>query len=145
MHSVLKALNQIVTDQVIEAYAIGGAIGASFYIAATQTEDVDAFVVLGAPASGLVVLTPVYDALTALGGVLEREYVRFGTWPLQILTDADPLLAEAIREAISVDYDGVPTRVFRPEHLCAVALQTCWPFWRDMGFWSERRSYPLCS
>lgn len=101
--------------------------------------------VLGAPASGLVVLTPVYDALTALGGVLEREYVRFGNWPLQILTDADPLLAEAIREAISVDYDGVPTRVFRPEHLCAVALQTCWPFWRDMGFWSERRSYPLCS
>jgi len=81
-------------------------------------------VVLGAPASGLVVLTPVYDALTALGGVLEREYVRFGNWPLQILTDADPLLAEAIREAISVDYDGVPTRVFRPEHLCAVALQT---------------------
>ncbi len=124
MHSVLNALNKLVADAVIRDYAIGGAIGAAFYIEAAQTEDVDAFIFLPESSSGLVLLTPVYAALTATGGIVEREYVRFGNWPLQILTDANPLIAEAIREAIQVDYDGIPTRVFRPEHLCAIALQT---------------------
>jgi hypothetical protein len=47
-----------------------------------------------------------------------------GLTPVQILTDATPLIAEAIREAIEVDYEGIPTRVFQPEHLTAIALQT---------------------
>jgi hypothetical protein len=124
MKAALQALNQLVADGVVGGYAIGGAIGASFYIQAMQTEDVDAFVFLPVSASGLLTLSPVYEALKAYGGMPEREYVRFGEWPLQILTDANPLLAEAIREANSVEFDGVPTHVFRPEHLCAVAIQT---------------------
>jgi len=124
MQSVLRALNRLVSDGVILAYAIGGAIGAAFYIEAAQTEDVDAFTVLPSSGSGLITLTAVYEALTAMGGVVEREYVRFGNWPLRVLTDANPLIAEAIAEAVAVDYEGTPTRVFRAEHLCAVALQT---------------------
>ncbi|HEX4321126.1 MAG TPA: hypothetical protein VHZ52_09490 [Acidobacteriaceae bacterium] len=124
MEAALKALNRLVADRVLEDYAIGGAIGASFYIQALQTEDIDAFVFLPRSSSLLVSLTPVYEALQAQGGRIEREYVRFGNWPLQILTDANPLISEAIREALGVEYEGVPTRVFAPEHLCAVALQT---------------------
>lgn len=124
MREVLQALNSLVSEGKIGAYAIGGAVGASFYIEAVQTEDVDAFVFLPNPASGLVVLTPIYEALSKLGGVIEREYVRFGSWPLQILADATPLIGESIRKAADVEFDGVPTRVFRAEHLCAVALQT---------------------
>lgn len=44
MHEALRALNEIVADRVIEKYAIGDAVGAAFYIEATQTEDVDVFV-----------------------------------------------------------------------------------------------------
>ncbi len=117
-------MNHLVADGVIEGYAIGGAVGAAFYIDALQTEDVDAFVYLPEPPSGLVLLTPILEALVDLGGVIDHEYVRFGSWPLQILTDATPLLTEAIREAAEVSFHDVPTRVFRPEHLCAVALQT---------------------
>lgn len=124
MKTVFMALNALVAQGLITAYAIGGAIGASFYLQAMQTEDVDAFVFLPPTDSILISLTPIYQALIALGGKLEREYVRFGPWPLQILTDASPLIAEAIHEAVSVEYEGVPTRVFRPEHLCAIALQT---------------------
>ena len=79
---------------------------------------------LPASASGLVSLTSVYEALVALGGIVEGQYVRFGAWPLQILTDGNLLVTEAIREALAVEYDGISTRVFRPEHLCAIALQT---------------------
>jgi hypothetical protein len=121
----LKALNRLVADGVLLDYAIGGAIGASFYLPAMQTEDVDAFVFLPASSSSILVsLTPVYNALKEQGGVVEHEHVRFGDWPLQILTDATPLIAEAIRKALPVDFEGVPTKVFRPEHLCAIALQT---------------------
>jgi hypothetical protein len=124
MKEALQALNRLVFEGAIRSYAIGGAIGASFYIQAMQTEDVDAFVFLPESPVGLVTLTPIYEALSRFGGVAEREYVRFGNWPLQILTDATPLLAEAIRRAVDVEFDGIPTRVFRAEHLCAVALQT---------------------
>jgi hypothetical protein len=123
--AALTALNRLVADGVIVDYAIGGAIGASFYLPAMQTEDIDAFVFLPPSAPTLLVsLTPIYEALRAQGGVIEREYVRFGEWPVQILTDANPLISEAIREAIAVDFEGIPTRVFLPEHLCAIALQT---------------------
>jgi len=123
MREVLRALNQLVADGWIESYAIGGAVGASFYIEAMQTEDVDAFVFLPGASGGLVLLTPIYEALVRLGGVVDREYVRFGAWPLQILTDATPLIGDAIRSAVEVEFDGIPTKVFRPEYLCAVALQ----------------------
>ena len=43
---------------------------------------------------------------------------------MQILPDANDLVREAIHEAVSTDFDGIPTRVFTAEHLCAVALQT---------------------
>ena len=124
MESVLAALNELVARGVIRQYAIGGAIGASFYIEAVQTEDVDAFVFLPEQSGFLVILEPVYAALTELGGIPENEHMRFGEWPLQILTDANPLISEAIDTARTVDFAGIPTRVFRPEYLCAVALQT---------------------
>lgn len=127
VHEVLRALNHIQAAGVIESCAIGGAIGATYYLEAFPTEDIDVFVVLSPPASGaelLLSLAPIYDALKAQGGIVEKEYVRFDAWPVQILTDANPLIAEAIREAVPVDFDGIPTRVFTAEHLCAIALQT---------------------
>jgi hypothetical protein len=124
MEEALRALNQIVADGIVTGYAIGGAVGASSYIEAMQTEDLDAFVFLHATSSVLLSLTPIYEALVALGGVVELEHVRFGVWPLQILPDANPLITEAIREATEVDFNGVMTRIFTAEHLCAIALQT---------------------
>ena len=124
MQAALRALNQLVADAVISQYAIGGAIGASFYIEAVQTEDVDAFVFMSPSASGLLTLAPIYDALTKLGGIVEKEYIRFAEWPVQILPDANDLVREAIHGAMSTEFDGIPTRVFTAEHLCAVALQT---------------------
>jgi hypothetical protein len=125
LKAALSALNQLIASRVIERYAIGGAIGAAFYIQAMQTEDVDAFVVVASSSRSLLVsLGPIYEALQKLGGQVEREYVRFGVWPLQILTDATALISEAIREAVDVEFEGVQTRVFRAEHLCAIALDT---------------------
>jgi len=116
-------MNRLVADGVVKGYAIGGAIGASFYMRAMQTEDLDIFVSLKDAPSGLVSLAPIYDALRAQGGRIEAGHVRFGEWAVQILTDANALVTEAIRKAKSVTFDGVPTRVCTAEHLCAIALQ----------------------
>lgn len=124
MQAALRALNQLVANHTIERYAIGGAIAASFYIEAVQTEDIDAFIFLAPTAGGLLSLTPIYDALVKEGGVIEREYVRFGDWPVQILPDVNDLVREAIMSAVETNYAGIPTRVFTAEHLCAIALQT---------------------
>ncbi len=124
MEQLLAALNSLVAGGVVTNYAIGGAVGASFYMEAQQTEDVDAFVYLPESSSGLVSLQPIYDALTALGGVVEGAHVRIGAWPLQILSDANALIREAIRDAVTVPFRDVNTRVFRAEHLFAIALQT---------------------
>jgi len=124
MKAALEALNRLVETGVIASYAIGGAIGASYYIDALQTEDIDAFVFLPPSPGGLLSLSSIYEALKRLGGEVEGEHIRFGESLLQILSDSNALVAEAIRDALSVNYDGVPTRLFRPEHLCAIALQT---------------------
>lgn len=43
MREALIAMNQLVADGVIPSYAIGGAIGASFYTEPVATEDLDVF------------------------------------------------------------------------------------------------------
>lgn len=124
MHDALKMLNQLVADGVIARYAIGGAIGASFYIEAQATEDVDVFLALPGSASGLSLLTPVYEACTALGGIVEGAHIRVGAWPVQILDPYKPLVEEALAAAIATDFDDIPTRVMTAEHLCAICLDT---------------------
>lgn len=125
MLEVIRALNKIKAAGVISDYAIGGAIAASFYIEAVNTEDVDAFVFMSAPEGSLLLsLSPIYEALTHLGGVIRKEYVYFGDWPLQILPTYNDLVEEAVVEAQLVTFHGEPVRILLPEFLCAVALDT---------------------
>ena len=124
MHEALRAMNQLVASGVIPDYAIGGAIGASFHIEAQATADIDIFFVLPESASGLLSLTSIYAACATLGGVVDGEYVRFGSWPVQLLPAYKPLVEEALVQALAVQFDGIPTRVFTAEHACAIAMDT---------------------
>jgi hypothetical protein len=47
-----------------------------------------------------------------------------GGWPVRFLPSTGPLLDEALAQAVEVDVEGTMTRVFRAEHLAAIALQT---------------------
>ena len=46
MKATLQVVNQMQSDGVISRYAIGGAIGATFYLEPTSTFDIDVFVAL---------------------------------------------------------------------------------------------------
>ena len=122
---VIKTINQMQADGVIEHYAIGGAVGATFYLEPTSTLDVDIFVSFKTEADSLIISPkPIYDYLTAHGGVIEKEYIVIADTPVQFLPPNGPLAEEALREAPEKDVDGEPVRVFTAEHLAAIALQT---------------------
>jgi|JI8StandDraft_2_1071088.scaffolds.fasta_scaffold49518_1 hypothetical protein len=127
MRDALIALNRLVADSVIPGYAIAGAIGASFYLEAQATEDLDVFVIMPPSPSGLLSLSPVYEALKLQGGEPIGEHIRIGGWKVQILPAYKPLVEEALAAAIDVTYEDVPTRVLTAEHLCAICLDTARP------------------
>ena len=119
----LKAINNMQADGVIGQYAIGGAVGATFYLEPAATFDLDVFVILpDETAGGLVSLAPIYDHLKARGGKVQDEYMVVADWPVQFLLPANELERAAIAHAVETDLDGVPTRVMSAEHLVAIAL-----------------------
>src|SRR5688572_29250797 len=125
IRDVIIAINQMEADRVIDRYAIGGAVGATFYLEPVSTLDVDVFVLLASPGgSALLSLTPVYDYLLPRGYRAEGEYVHIGNWPVQFLPPAGPLEEEAIACARETDVETVPVRVMTAEHLVAIALST---------------------
>jgi hypothetical protein len=121
---IFEVLNQMQADGVISHYAIGGAVGATFYLEPAATLDVDIFVLLPHIASRLVSLTPIYEYLKARGGIEHREHIILDKWPVQFLVPSDELEREAIAAAIPVNVDGVRTWVMLAEYLVAIALRT---------------------
>jgi len=125
IQEVIIAINQMQADGVIERYAIGGAVGATFYLEPVATLDVDIFVAFRPePGSLLLSPAPIFDYLKARGCSMEGEYIVIGGWPVQFLPPTGPLVEEALAQAVETDVEGTPARVFMGEHLAAIALQT---------------------
>lgn len=124
MRQALQILLQLRDEGTLAEFAIGGAVAASFYAPAVSTEDLDVFAFLKPSASGLLVLTPLYERLQVLGGRVENEYVVIGTWPVQILPAYTPLVEEAVTHASSQAFEDLTVRVVTANYLCAIALQT---------------------
>ena len=66
MEKTLQVLNALEDEGLLVRYAIGGALGATFYVEPVFTFDLHVFVVLPQKA-GLLTLTSLYDALRARG------------------------------------------------------------------------------
>ncbi|HET8783712.1 MAG TPA: hypothetical protein VFM63_14970 [Pyrinomonadaceae bacterium] len=83
MKQVFRLLNEMVRDGAIPNYAIGGAIGAVFYVEPFATQDVDVFVMMETEPSGLVATIPGWTYLKARGytempgeGIATLNYLR---------------------------------------------------------------------
>lgn len=110
-------------EGVLEAYALGGAVAATFYLEPVVTVDVDVFVRLPNEEE-IADPTPLFAFVRERGGTLEGEYAVIGGWPVQFLGPPGALGAEALERAVTVEADGVSVRVLGAEHLAAIALQT---------------------
>ena len=125
MRETLHYLRQMREAGVIGEYAVGGAMAATFYIEPISTFDLDVFVALpSAPGGLLVSLEPLYNHLRANGFKEDKECVMIHGIPVQFLPAYNPLVEEALQNAVEMDYDGVKVPVFSAEHLAVIALQT---------------------
>ncbi len=125
MKDTFAIINQMQADGVIGRYAIGGAVGATFYLEPSATLDIDIFVSLqNFSGSKLVSLSPIYDYLTARGCRLDKEYIGIAGWPVQFLPPGDALDEEALLQAVATEVDGIKVWVMTAEHLVAIALRT---------------------
>jgi len=128
MEATLEVLNELVAQCVIDKYAIGGAVGAIFWVEPFDTIDLDIFVFLPPSAPPMEPLRNVFDFLKARGYRFEREFLMIEGVPVQFLPADDPkgLTRAALEAAVPVPYQGanrtIETWVLSPEYLIAIAL-----------------------
>jgi hypothetical protein len=121
----VKALAQLLNDMrsagVIEDYALFGAAAQMRYTEPVATLDADVLVVVRAP-DRLDVLSDIYRYCAGKGYRAEGEAVLVGAWPTQFVPVLSPLTLEAVAQAETADFEGVPFRVVRADHLAVIAL-----------------------
>ena len=99
-------LNELEKEGVFTRYAIGDAMGATFYVEPLLTFDLHVFVVLPQTESGLLPLAPLYEALRGRGYLKEEgDCVLIEGVPVQFLPAYNALLEEALKEAQQIMYD----------------------------------------
>jgi hypothetical protein len=124
MKEALEIINKMQKDGVIGKYAIGGAVGAIYYLEPVPTLDVDIFISFRSePGSLLVTIEPIYEYLSALGFQAKDAHVPIRETNVQFLPADSGLESEALSEAIETEYDGVTTWVMTAEHLMALAFK----------------------
>jgi len=100
----LQVLNELEQKGHLSRYAIGDAMGATFYVEPLLTFDLDVFVVLSQTGGGLLSLAPLYEALRTRGYAEEGECVLIEGVPVQFLPAYNALLEEALAEARETTY-----------------------------------------
>ncbi|HOK57319.1 MAG TPA: hypothetical protein PKV21_05145 [bacterium] len=124
MEKTIKVINELKKKGLINDYAIGGGIGALFYIEPFLTYDLDIFVVLKEePDKVIIDLSNIYNYLQSKGYKWKGEHILIEGVPVQFIV-ADELEEEGIKNAKKVRYKGIPTKVLSPEYLIAIFLRT---------------------
>ena len=108
---------------VIVDYALFGAAAQMRYTEPVATLDADVLVGLLSDA-GLAILAPIYEFCRQRGFPAEGDAVRVGVWPVQFIPVFNSLTREAMEQADTADFEGVPLRVVSAEYLATIALET---------------------
>lgn len=124
MQAVCDVLEQLVQEETLRQYAIGGATAAGFHGEPLATRDIDVFVFIEPPAGSLLVsLEPLFSRLAAIGfKEFDEEGLLIHGYPVQFLCASPGLETEALNKALVLDWETHRIRVIRPEHLAAIAL-----------------------
>ena len=122
--AALRTLNEMKATGVVEDYAVAGAMAVAFWTEPLPTFDLDVLIFLpGEQQSPIITLEPIYRWASERGFLLQAEHVLIEGVPVQFLPAYNALADEAIETAATLDYEGVPVRVVRPEYLVALYLE----------------------
>lgn len=123
LEKTLRVINKLKRGGLIQDYAIGGGMATLLYTEPFLTYDIDIFIV--APRKrGLILLPPVYDYLKRMGYKTKDEYIVIEGIPVQFIPTYNNLTEEALKHSKETAYKRTQTRVFRPEYLMALMVQT---------------------
>ena len=121
MKALAQLLNEMCASGVIENYALFGAVAQMRYTEPVATLDADVLVAVAQP-DRLDALRDIYTYCAARGYLPEGEAVRVGAWPTQFIPSLHSAHPEAMGQAETADFEGVPFRVVRAAHLAVIAL-----------------------
>jgi len=124
MKRTIEIINELKKEKLIKDYVIGGGIATIFYTEPILTYDLDVFII---PAEkkekkNLIVLSPVFDYLEDKGYKWKGEHIIIEGVPVQFIP-ADKLEEEAVRNAKEIEYEGIKTKVMKPEYLLSLLLR----------------------
>ena len=119
----LRVLNDMKGSGVVEDYAVAGAMAMVFWAEPIPTYDLDVLVFLPGEESTIVSLAPLYEWSAGRGFTAQAEHVLIEGVPVQFLPAHNALAEEAIDRAVTLEYEGVPVRVVKPEYLVALYLE----------------------
>ena len=121
MREVAQLLNEMRAEGAITEYALFGAVAQMRYTEPVATLDAHVLVVVPS-AERLDVLAPIYEFCARKGYTQAGESVRVGVWPVQFIPVFSPLTREALEQADTAEFEGVPLRVVRADYLAVIAL-----------------------
>ncbi|MDO8644223.1 MAG: hypothetical protein Q7S00_04555 [bacterium] len=126
MKKTLQVINKLEKEGVIERYAVGGATALLFYAEPSLTFDLDIFIFLpdSKNSKQLINLSSLYQKLKSQGYLAEKEHVLIEGIPVQFIPAYNPLVEEAVKEAVAKEYEGVPIKVLAIEYLLAIMVDT---------------------
>lgn len=119
---VIAAVDNLKDRGIVEDYAVFGAVAQAFWDEAIPTFDLD-ILVLMPHTPGLIDLSPLYRWAEEKGFHSQDEHILIGDIPVQFVPAPTTLHEEAVKSAATLDFDGAPIRVVRPEYLIATWLQ----------------------
>jgi len=127
MDKTLIVINRMLQEGLFRKYAIGGGIGALFYIEPMATFDLDIFILPVEEPAGLVSLSSLYNWTAKRGYAHVQEQIIIEGIPVQFIPAYNDLVMEAVAHSVEKKYKEVTTNVIRPEYLMAIMLQTSRP------------------
>jgi len=119
----LELINQLESEGIIQKPTIGGSVAIMYYAQPVNTDDLDMFCHI--PNQGVLIeLGPIYRRLEELGCKVKDLYINVRGVDVQFLVpDNQPLVEEALDNAVSVTIDNVKTHVFEYEYALAVKAE----------------------
>ena len=121
MKELAQLLNEMQRAGVIRNYALFGAVAQMRYTEPVATLDADVLVAVPAT-ERFDALSGIYKFCATRGYHPEGEAIRVGAWPAQFVPTFNPITEEAMEQAATADFEGVPLRVVGADHLAVIAL-----------------------
>ncbi|MBN2401626.1 MAG: hypothetical protein JXN64_04430 [Spirochaetes bacterium] len=124
MEKTIDVINRLLKEGLIINYAVGGGIGALFYIEPFATFHLDIFIIFPKSSGILISLSPIYNWLDQQGYKTKKEQVIIEGIPVQFIPVYNDLIRESVQNSVQKNYSGSKINVLLPEYLIAIMVQT---------------------